>query len=64
MTRKHFVALAAALAASRPDRGSIAERSAAFAQWCEDREAVASVCAASNPAFARGRFLVATEQEG
>ena len=60
MTRKHFVALAAALAASRPHRLNYAT----FEQWVADREAVASVCAASNPFFDRGRFLVATEKEG
>ena len=54
MTSKHFRALAAELAATRPAGGT--ERRM---QWEHDTLAIADVCRASNPRFDRGRFLAA-----
>ena len=55
MTRKHFVALANALACSRPVQGEDFEE--ATAQWRCDIQAVADVCREQNPNFDRERFL-------
>jgi hypothetical protein len=57
MTRKHFIALAAALAAHRPDNGTGRD----MRLWREQRDAIADVLYASNGRFDRGRFERATE---
>lgn len=57
MTRKHFEALAAALAASRPAPDAPAVY---WRQWYADRDAIANVCEASNKRFDRDRFIFAT----
>lgn len=58
MSRKHFEALADALAWLRPQRID-AER---FAQWVNDVDAIASVCARFNPLFDRARFDAACRE--
>ena len=63
MTRKDYEKLAAALAKTRPERGSYSDPSAEFAQWVTTRNAVTHALSADNPRFDRGRFLVATEAE-
>lgn len=60
MTRKHFKALADALAATRPDPTFLPERD----QWETTRDAVASTCRSFNPNFDRARFLAACNGEG
>lgn len=52
MSQKHYIALAAAFAAIRPD--DLPERRR---QWKDDLDAVASVLANDNPRFDRARFL-------
>lgn len=58
MTRKHFTALARALAASRPIGTPHPDL---LAQWHDDCDAVAKVCASFNPGFDRARFLAACQ---
>jgi phytoene dehydrogenase-like protein len=53
MTRKHYIALAAALAATRPEDGP------AYDAWCAVVVAICDVLAADNPRFDRGRFQYA-----
>jgi hypothetical protein len=53
MTRKHYVALAGALADALP---AGAER---FDGWCRAVNAIADVLAGDNPRFDRERFVVA-----
>lgn len=72
MTKKQFIALAAALAEVRPDRGNAyapasvkAKGAAAFAQWRATVDAVAATCAAqAKNGFDRARFLAACGVEG
>lgn len=52
MTRKHFTAIAKALATTRPSGD--AKR---VAQWLRDVEAMANTCAETNPRFDRVRFV-------
>ena len=59
MTRKHFVALAIALAETRPP----VEADAARMQWSSTRQALVRAIEAFNPRFERDRFYRATEQE-
>lgn len=54
MSRKHFVALAAALRESRPESNGEARE-----QWKTDVRAIASACAAANGSFDRCRFYAA-----
>lgn len=58
MTRKHFNALAAALAASRPDGAGYE-----WAQWRADVSAISRVCSQFNDSFDAARFLDACNQE-
>ena len=67
MSKKHFIALAQALANSRPYRvlntvlatdGQVAH----FCQWQRDVQAIAEVCESSNPHFDWHRFIDACEQ--
>lgn len=51
MTKKHFEALATALASTRPDK--IEDREL----WGNTVIAIADVCAQFNPAFDRTRFI-------
>jgi len=60
MSRKHFIALAAALKARRPVIEALASRQ----QWRLDVEAIADVCNDSNTNFDRERFLAACGVEG
>jgi hypothetical protein len=58
MTKKHFEALAVALAYQRPQPTWCANKRAQFAL---DVAAVADVCAASSPRFDRERFVDACQ---
>lgn len=57
MTKKHFVALAASLASTKPDANVDAPEH--YAQWLFDARAIADVCASTNARFDRARFLAA-----
>lgn len=59
MTRKHFEALANALASTRPTPEAGGER---YNQWNNDVQAIANVCQGSNPNFDRGRFGAACKE--
>jgi hypothetical protein len=59
MTTKHFVALARALADTRPPWTAQVE----LAQWIEDVKAVSEVCQKSNERFDKGRFVFACNGE-
>jgi hypothetical protein len=59
MSKKHFIALAAALRACRPDPSNEAART----QWARDVRAIAHVCVAHNPAFRFAQFLDACNAE-
>lgn len=75
MTRQHFEAVAAALAATRPEHDDFTTTSAvgnntmhngiaykaARKTWTRTRDAIATTFYASNPRFDRGRFERATE---
>jgi hypothetical protein len=66
MTRRHFIALAAALRAARPfpDGDTPAVLLAELRGWRHAVEATATACAESNPNFDRSRFLRAAGLEG
>ena len=57
MTKKHFVALAAALEYDPDHWGD--GREERHAQWLADVDAVAQVCATFSTRFDRARFLAA-----
>ena len=56
MTQKHFVALAAALKASKP---GVNWAESKFGQWKQDVQAVARVCSDMNPRFNYADFYAA-----
>jgi hypothetical protein len=58
MSRKDFIALARALASTRPPATIIRE----YSQWMEDRRAILSALRV-NPRFDAGRFVLATEAD-
>lgn len=62
MTKKHFIALAQALADARPCSPQD-DTPALWTQWEIDRNNIAVVCARFNPQFDRTRFIAATEKE-
>lgn len=55
MTRKHYIQLAASLAACRPTDPT------ALITWRACREAIMSALHTDNPSFDRQRFITATE---
>lgn len=64
MTKKHFIALANRLIATRPTADAYADHgrytittSESYAQWEADRNAIADQCAESNPRFNRERWI-------
>ena len=60
MTKKHFVALAAALKEARLfDAAETARSIEADTQWERTIEGIAAVCADFSPRFDRARFLAA-----
>ena len=75
MTRKHYIALAKALASTRPSLDDYTTTSAvgnntfvnhitfdaARAQWRATRDALSFALATTNPLFDRERFVAATE---
>ena len=65
MSKKHYEALAKALRNTRPtvsDCGN-SRNPPAIAQWERTRDAIITVCEASNPAFNRARFIKACAGE-
>jgi hypothetical protein len=58
MSRKHYVALAAALASNRPLEG----QPQAVEQWTTDCKRIADALASDNPRFDRDRFIGACEK--
>lgn len=63
MTKKDYIALAAALRAQRPEDVELTAYDT-MTQWQTDIRAVAHVLARDNPAFAMARFLKACGLEG
>lgn len=63
MTRKHYIAFAAALRATRPNRllDGASKYTTAMRQWFSDRDAIADVLQADNGEFDRERFNRASE---
>lgn len=53
MTKKHFIALADGLRNEKPNENWLNK----MVQWHMDVNAIADVCAASNPRFNRERWL-------
>ena len=61
MTRKHFAALAEALAYMRPPLYNFGKVSTPSKnRWENARDAIMAICAESNPRFDRDRFIAAT----
>ena len=54
MTRKDYIALAAALALSRPSRSDVG-----YEQWHKDCRHIMAALAGDNPRFDRDRFEIA-----
>ena len=60
MTRKDYIAIADALAQTRPVEDLSPDQ---WDQWDNDRATIAVVLSADNPRFDRERFYTATEKE-
>jgi hypothetical protein len=68
MTKKHFAALAANLATTRPESPNVNWSDSAYLtgraaldQWQLTRDGIAMFCSTQNPNFDRERFIAATE---
>ena len=63
MTRQHFVAIADAFARARRNHleGDGTRTVDATALWEDLRRDICDVCASTNPAFDRARFIAATK---
>ncbi len=54
MSKKHFIALADALRAEKPEPHWCANK---HAQWNQDVQAIARACRAANPSFDEDRWI-------
>ncbi len=59
MSKKHFIALAKALARNKPTEDQTMLLQAEIRQWKRDVESVADVCSAMNPNFDYHTFRAA-----
>jgi hypothetical protein len=57
MSKKHFIALADALRATRPSQQDIEMLTGEYTQWKRDVQTIANVCSNHNPQFSRQRFM-------
>lgn len=57
MTKKHFIALADAMKATKPTWEASGEDVPALLQWNRDVRSLAAFCEAQNPRFNRTRWI-------
>jgi len=62
MTKKHFEALAQALANSRPGTDYEPDTGSRLRQWLDDVDEIVEVLAGFNPLFDRARFVEACNE--